>query len=218
VKQRQVLIRAVEAVTFLFTAFSGFLKGIAPPEAETTVSAVGAASLLALCIFLWLAGRSTKGAKAERALRRTGGVLSIVAAAAALLYFYNLDRLTFGYPPETREVKYIAGTEYSHDAAKWIADHNFSPSELELSDLVAKFGGPQYKELVWTKESIQRARMILITSYLLFVLSIAGAVFALMEGQIAAPRSAAGSTGKRRGKRLDVKRGNGKTLVESTTD
>ena len=215
-KQRQVLIRAVEAVTFLFTAFSGFLKGIAPPEAETTVSAVGAASVLAVCIFLWFSGRSIKGAKAERALRRTGGVLSIVAAAAALLYFYNLDRLTFDYPPQTREVKYIAGTEYSRDAAKWIADNNFSPADLP--DLVAKFGGPQYKELVWTKESIQRARAILITSYLLFVLSIAGAVFALMEGQIAAPRSAAGSTGKRRGKRLDVKRGNGKTLVESTTD
>ena len=176
---RQALIRAVEAVTFLFTAFSGFLKGIAPPEGETTVSAVGTASVLALCIFLGISGRSTKTVRRERALRWAGGVLTVVAAVTALFYLQCLDRLTFGYPPDRPEANYIAGTEYTPDAAKLIAANGLTPSGV----LVAKFGGPQFKELVWTKESIQRSRAILISSYLLFVLSIAGAIFALMESQ-----------------------------------
>jgi O-antigen ligase len=203
-KHRQVLIRAVEAVTFLFTAFSGFLKGIAPPEAEMTVFAVGTASLLTLCIFLVLSGRSTKRPGAERTLRFVGGALSVVAAAAALLYFHNLDRLTFGYPPERPEVKYIAGTEYSPDAAKLVAANNFTPPVL-----VAKFGGPQFKDLVWTTASIQRSRTILISSYLLFVLSVAGAIFTLMEGQTTAGRDRAGSTGRGRRKRPGTSVGEG---------
>ena len=175
---RQLLIRAVQAVTFLFAAFSGFLKGIAPPEGETSVFAIGTASLLTMCIFLGLSGRSNKTIARERALRWAGGVLTAIAALAALFYFQSLERLTFRYPPGTGEAKYIAGTELTPDAAKLIAANGFTSPVV-----VAKFGGPEFKELVWTKESIQRSRTILISIYLFFVLSIAGAIFAFMESQ-----------------------------------
>ena len=177
-KSRQALVRAVEAVTFLFAAFSGFLKGMAPPEEATSFFSVGIASFLTLCIFLFLSARIKK--KSRMAGRRlwvgAAGALTVVALAAALLYWHNRERLTYPYPPENPEAEYIAGTEYTPRAAALAATAEFSPSQI-----VARFGGLPNRHLVWSPASIERAKMILVASYLLFVLSIAGAVFSLVE-------------------------------------
>jgi len=99
----------------------------------------------------------------------------VVALAAGLLYWHNRGRLTFSYPPGKPEAEYIAGTEYAPRAAPLAA------KELSPSQIVAQFGGLPYRHLVWTPASTERARMILITNYLLFVLCIAGATFSLVE-------------------------------------
>jgi uncharacterized membrane protein len=176
-RSRQVLVRAVEVVAFLFAAFSGFLKGIAPPEEATAGFSIGIASFLALCILLLLSTRVKKKSRtAERKLWvRIAGVLAIVALAAGLLYWYNRNRLTFSYPPENPQAEYIAGTQYTSGAAA------LAVRQLSSSQIVAQFGGLPNRHIVWSPDSIERARMILITNYLLFVLSIAGAVFSSVE-------------------------------------
>jgi hypothetical protein len=174
-----VLVRATQGVAFLFAAFSGFLKGIAPPEETAAGFAVGTASLLSLCILLFLSNWSRKRkitAKERRLWLTLAGTLTLLAGAAALTYYYNTNRLTFEYPPDSPHGQYIAGTEYLPAAAALAEQGQLSPAEV-----LAKFGGLPNTHLVWRTESIQRAKLILVTNYLIFALSIASAVFALVE-------------------------------------
>src|SRR4051812_7299769 len=105
---RLVLARAIEMVTFLFAAFSGFLGGIVPPEESSVGFAAGTASILMLCIFLLISAALRKRPKAaeRRCWLIIGAALTITAGGTALLYKYNLDRLTFGYPPERPTTTY----------------------------------------------------------------------------------------------------------------
>jgi hypothetical protein len=153
------------------------LKGIAPPEEPTASFSIGTASFLVLCTLLLLSTRVKKKSRtAEQTLWvRIAGVLTVVALVAALLYWNNRNQLTFSYPPNDPQAEYIAGTQYTSRAAALRA------AELSPSQIVAQFGGLPNRHLVWSPASIERARMILVTNYLLFVLSIAGAVFSLAE-------------------------------------
>lgn len=174
-----VLIRAAQGVAFLFAAFSGFLKGIAPPEETAVGFAVGTASLLSLCVLLLLSNWSRKRkntAEERRFWVALAGTLTLFAAGSALTYHYNTNRLTFGYPPDNPHRRYIAGTEYLPAAAELAEQEQLSPAEV-----LAKFGGLPNTHLVWRTESIERAKLILVTNYLIFALSIASAVFSLVE-------------------------------------
>jgi hypothetical protein len=176
---QDILSRSVQTVAFLFAAFSGFLKGIAPPEEREARFAVGTASLLSLCIFLLVSNwiRKRRSTLLERRLWfALAGALTLSAAGTAFAYHYNTNRLTFGYPPDNPHGHYIAGTEYLPAAAALAAQGQLSPPEV-----VAKFGGLPNTFLVWRPESIERAQLILISNYLLFVLSLAGAIFSLIE-------------------------------------
>lgn len=179
-KTRQVLVRAAQAVAFLFAAFSGFLKRMAPPEEAATGFSVGTACLLTLCVFLLLSTWVKKKSKPrDRTLWFTlAGSLTVIAAFSAVSYKYNLDRLTFGYPPENPQSWYIGGTQYTAEASALTDKRNLSPSEI-----VARFGGLPYRHWVWPPASTERAKLILVTNYLIFALSIAGAVFSLVEMQ-----------------------------------
>jgi len=176
-KNSRVLARAVEAVVFLFAAFSGFLTGIAPPE-EAAQFSVGAAAMLALCLFLFISIHWKKKPRPrERRLWLVlAGSLMLVAAIAGLSYRYNLDVLTFAYPPDYPTSRYFAGTQYTPEASS-LADKE----GLSAGQVVAKFGGLPNRHLVWNARSVERARLILVTNYLIFALSIAGTVFSLVE-------------------------------------
>jgi hypothetical protein len=183
-KTHAMLARAVQGVTFLFAAFSGFLRGIAPPEETGSGFAVGVASLLSLCVLLLLSSRSRNRkptAKERRLWLSMAGSLTVVAVGAALTYYYNTNRLTFGYPADNPHGWYVAGTEYLAPAATLARQAQLSPAKV-----VAEFGGLPNTYLVWRKESIDRARLILVTNYLVFTLSIAGAVFSLVEMSVRA--------------------------------
>jgi hypothetical protein len=176
-KSREVLVRAIEVVTFIFAAFSGFLRNIAPPGKATEGFAIGIASFLTLCILLLLSTRVKKKSRtAERRLWvRVAGVLAAIALAAGLLYYRIRGELTFSYPPDNPQAEYIAGTQYTSGAAR------FAVRGLSNDQIVAKFGGLENRQLVWSPASTERASMILVSSYLLFVLSLAGALFSLAE-------------------------------------
>jgi hypothetical protein len=100
----------------------------------------------------------------------------LVAAIAGLSYRYSLDVLTFVYPPDYPTSRYFAGTQYTPEASS-LADKE----GLSAGQVVAKFGGLPNRHLVWKATSVERARLILVSNYLIFALSIAGTVFSLVE-------------------------------------
>jgi hypothetical protein len=176
-KQRQVLAKAVQAITFLFAAFGGFLKSIEPPEGGSTSFARGLASFLALIAFLFISGVSRH--KAPRIHRliwlRAALGLALVCVFSGLAYKYELDRLTFPYPPDNAETTLIGGNVPMPKAKPYFDDG------LSASQVLAKFGGPENKQLVWTEQSIRQASMLLTILYLTLIVSLAGAVFSLAE-------------------------------------
>ena len=183
-KETQILVRATQAVAFLFAISSGFLKKVAPPESSQFC--VGLASLLALCIFLLLSVLSARtfNRAAVRLWVILGGTFVVIAAASALTYFNNHARLTFIYPSDKPAGEYIAGTEFTPRAKELSQKHGLSGSEV-----LAKFGGLPNRHYVWTQDSIDRARLILVVNYLVFTLSISSAIFCLVEVKVSQSRS-----------------------------
>lgn len=175
---RNVLVKGIEIVGILFAAFGGFLAGIAPPQAADAKFAVGISSFLALIILLTIAILSKK--KYQKAWIIAAVALFIAAIGAAYHYKTNYDTLTFEYPPGSTRVEHIAGTELTPRAK----DYKLKNGGISNAQLIAKFGGLENKGKVWTEESVNSARTKLITSYVVLVLTIIAAVFALTEGAL----------------------------------
>jgi len=66
--------------------------------------------------------------------------------------------------------------QYTPEALALVQEESLSPGQV-----LAKFGGLPNRHLVWALPSVERATMTLVTNYLVFSLSIAGAVFCLVE-------------------------------------
>lgn len=179
---KPILAWAIETVAFILAMFGGFLTAIAPPGEADSRYAVGISSFLMLILLLLVSvlaqGRLTKKHKKVWLAVAVGAF--IITLASAFTYKWNLSRLTFGFPPENPERMYVAGTEFTEDAANYLATH----SGLTTSQLVAKFEGPDNTEMVWTAGSIRKSSMILIGNYAWLVLSVATTIFCLTEGLI----------------------------------
>jgi predicted membrane channel-forming protein YqfA (hemolysin III family) len=173
-----VLAKGIEIVGVLFAAFGGFFAGIAPPQAADARFAVGLSSFLALIILFVIAAASKKTKKARRIWLIVGCGLFVVSLLSAYYYKTTYDHLTFEYPPGAASVEHVAGADLTPDALK---QQKENPG-ISNSQLLAKFGGLKNKGEVWRAESVNRARIKLIGSYLVLVLAISGAIFALTEG------------------------------------
>jgi len=183
---REILSRSVEVVAFIYAAFGGFLQNIAPPEEANARYAVGISSILALCVLLFISS-VTKGQPKRKYKRRwltAAGVLFAVAIAAAFAYRWNIDRLTFPFPPESRAAEYVAGTELTSLAKELLEE---SPG-ITTSELVDRSGGLAMRGRVWTEESIRVAKMTLSVNYVLLTLSLATVLFCLTEGILLQPQ------------------------------
>jgi TRAP-type uncharacterized transport system fused permease subunit len=172
------LAKGIEIIGILFAAFGGFLAGIAPPQAADAKFAVGISSFLALIILFTIAALSRK--RHQKSWVVTAFVLFIIAVGSAYYYKTLYNHLVFSYPPGNTQVEHIAGTELMPLAREYKKQHQ----SLSNSQLLAKFGGLQNKGSVWTETSVERARTKLIGSYMILVLSIASAIFALTEGAL----------------------------------
>lgn len=177
---KRILSRSIEIVVFVFAAFGGFLKNVAPPEEANARYAVGISSMLALCVLLFISSIS-KGQPKRKFKKRwlmAAGILFGVAVIAAFAYRWNIDRLTFPFPPENQTAEYVAGTKLTKIAKEFLEEN----LEITNSHLVDKFGGLAMRELVWTAESIRSAKMVLTINYVLVTLSLTATVFCLTEG------------------------------------
>jgi predicted PurR-regulated permease PerM len=175
---RNIIVKGIEIVGVLFAAFGGFLTGIAPPQAADAKFAVGISSFLALIILFIVV------ALAKRRYRKvwiiTGVSLFVIVIGSAYYYKSVYNELTFEYPPGNSKVEHIAGTEKTPEAQRYVSEH----TGLSNAQLLAKFGGLQNKAKVWPDNSLNSARRKLVSSYVILVLAIAGAIFALTEGAL----------------------------------
>ncbi len=181
---KAVILTAVQVVGVLFAAFGGFLAELAPPGEADARFATGVGSLLTLCLLLGVKAvtRTAPAPRARRAWLAVSAVLFVGAAVSVLVYKADLERLTYGYPPEAPTAVHVAGTERTPPALDRAASHPHEPT----AHTVAAFGGPTASELIWTPASIDAAARRLIVGYLAFVLCLAGTVFCLVEGALGA--------------------------------
>jgi hypothetical protein len=203
---RSILIKGIEIIGVLFAAFGGFLVGIAPPQEADARFAVGISSFLALIILFIVTALSKK--KYPKVWIIIGACLFVIAIGAAYYYKTSYDALTFNYPPGT----HVAGTELTPKAKEYKEKN----AGISNEQLLGAFGGLQNKSKVWPEASVNGARTKLITSYVVLVLALATAIFALVEGSLGGTLLISPARHKRRGHRSKTAGGSRPQGAKST--
>ena len=114
----------------------------------------------------------------------------VVGIISFFVYLGETSRLTFRFPPGEQHAElYVKGEALTPDAATWIANH---PGKTD-SELADSFGGVNFKERVWTHDSIGKAEIALAKLYTLFVVSLTSAVLFLSEGLLVSSKEKSAS-------------------------
>jgi hypothetical protein len=175
---KNILASFIEVVVFLFASFGGFLSKIAPPDEASPSYYVGIVSFLVLAILLIVSGvsRRAPGQRHRWAWMSAGIVCLVLAVPSALIYPRMLRKYTYPFPLERPTEVRVNGSAggLTEVAKEWVKEN---PLESSPAVLARKFPLGQ----VWTQESIEHARMILLVSYGALVLSLATAIFCLVE-------------------------------------
>lgn len=198
---KKLLTTFVQIVVFLFAAFGGFLENIAPPSQTNPKFAVGLSSFLALIILLIVSAlaKHSPAAKSRKKWVWAGVILFVTAGFAGLLYPWTLGKLTYVYPPAPDQpvAWRVSGLGYTQTARDFMRNNpgNWTPGKLELQ--------LPYED-IWTDASVEKAKMLLLVNYVSLVLSIAAAIFCLLEANL---KVGARSPGPRRAPRLKTTAG-----------
>lgn len=183
---KAILVRAVQVVSFLFAAFGHFLINIAPPQEGGISFAVGFASLLSLGVFLFLTAISKNLPK--RKFKRHWIIAAAIALAIAFVsmpfYYNNFIKYTFRYPYEHSKAIYFKGDEFTQQAGEYLQEN----PDISIQTLLEDKGGLEKISLIWTEDSIRKAKLIVTVNYIVLVLSLATAISCLMEGIINPPK------------------------------
>jgi hypothetical protein len=184
---KNLLTKFIQIVVFLFAAFGGFLGNAAPPAQTNPKFAVGLASFLTLIILLIISavGKNSWTVKARNKWLVAGVGFFVLAAVTGVLYPRTLDKLTYVYPPPPDEpvAWHVNGWEYTETAKDFIKQNpgNWTPGTLELQ--------LPYED-IWTADSVSNAKLLLLLNYIGLVLSIASAIFCLLEANLKRPQAA----------------------------
>jgi hypothetical protein len=128
-----------------------------------------------------------KSQKSRRTLwLRIAFPLFAIAVWSALEYKKMSDQLTFRYPPPDGD-RYVAGTRFTPEGQRYWEQLQ------DIPQVVLKFGLAN-RGLIWTPESMLRARMALTINYIIVMVTLTGTVFALSEGVLAKPAGPVGAT------------------------
>lgn len=170
----------VQFIGFLFAAFGGFLTDIAPPAQTNPKFAVGLSSFLALMTLLAVSaiGKTSPAGQFRKRWIIAGVICFALAVTAGLIYPWMLNRLTYPYPPppDAPEARHVNGWILTDTATDFIKRNpgTYSPGQLELK--------LPYEE-IWTADSVAKAEVLLLLSYLVLVLSISVGIFCLLEAR-----------------------------------
>jgi len=183
-----LLISAIEVVTFLLSAFGGFLTRIAPPDQAGTPFAVGIVSfllLIALLLVSAIARQSGRTAK-PRAWTVAGACCFAIAVPAVFLYASALDRYTYWYPPEQPLARRVQASQ--SDLTELAKDYILrNPNDASAAELERNLPSDQ----IWNKPAVDRINRLLLLTYLWLVMALATALFCLIEANSSGLKPAA---------------------------
>jgi hypothetical protein len=178
---KKFLTSSIQVVTFLFCSFSGFLKRIAPPDQTGVSYAVGILSFLVLVVLLIVSAVGRQGsAGTYRIWWIVAGVIFFVSALPAV-FFYPRTLTLYTYLPFDRpDIRHIAASEeyFTPSVKTYISEH---PGEASPAQLERNFN---YDD-IWTSEGIARSERMLLAMYAWLVLTLASAIFCLLEANLA---------------------------------
>jgi hypothetical protein len=97
---------------------------------------------------------------------RPAALMGAISVAAIALYVDSYQRLTYRYPHDAPRTVHLAGLQLTDSAAEYLQTHGVS-----ISELVAAYGGPLANELVWERNSLRRAGLILAAEYCAVMIS-----------------------------------------------
>lgn len=179
---KKLIARSIGIVSFIFAAFGGFLKDIAPPEEAHAKYAIGISSMLVLCLLLVISALSQH--KPQKKFKNqwltTSIITFILTIIFSLMYYWLSLKYTFTYPSENEIEELIAGSMLTPDAKEYL--NRIYPQNLDNSQLLADFGGIKNRHMVWTNSSIIKVKIILTITYIMLVLSLSTTIFCLTEG------------------------------------
>jgi hypothetical protein len=179
----------IEVVTFLFAAFGGFLKRIAPPDPVGAAYPVGIMSFLMLGILLFISAMSRHKATpaADRKWIIAGVALFLLALPPSFLYPYLLSLRTYPHQSELRDRQISASDEYlTSDARRY----KLSNPEATAEDLTHNLPDGD----VWSQAGLERTELELLVVYSCLVLTLSGTVFCLLEANIRRQAKASSGT------------------------
>jgi hypothetical protein len=188
---KAALVTVAEIVTFLFAAFDGYLKLIAPPVSRVGgmygPAAVGFASFAALLIFLyakvWMRGAASR--KGPRIWMVATGVLIVAYLAVGFRYQAVIDRHTFLFPiGQTTGTREVFGDVLTPVGKVLTGAFESTNHRAPLpAELIQGAGGGIEKTLlsIWTSRSIQDAHNSIVLWYVLFVVVLATSIACLLE-------------------------------------
>jgi len=179
---KKLLTSFVEIVTFLLAAFGGFLKHIAPPETTGSPYAVGLLSFLVLIALMIISAvaRGTRGAKFRRNWIFAGTAAFLIAIPPSFFYPSALEQFTWSSPPNS-PIRRIRGRD--EDFTPAVKDFLKEHPDSSLQVLTRKFDPDETQ--MWSAESLREASTRLRVLYCWLVLSLATAVFCLLEANVA---------------------------------
>jgi hypothetical protein len=173
---KKLLTPFIQTVTFLLAAFGGFLRKVAPPADVGAFYPVGILSFLTLIVLLIIStlGRRKEGETAYKPWLIAGIVLFVVALPTSFLYPHMLGVYTYpqNAPLESRKIS-ASDAHLTTDARGYKSVHHDATAE----ELVQNFEDGD----VWSKAGIEEAELQLLLCYAALVLSLAGAIFCLLE-------------------------------------
>jgi len=184
---KKLLTSFIEVVIFLLASFGGFLKNVAPPVRAGASYPVGILSFLMLIILLIISAVARR--RADGTSRKgwlvAGVVLFVVALTSGLSYPGMLSEYTYPEHSELQARKIQASDVYLTPDARQYKQANPAATPEDLEQNLPDGD-------VWSAQGIKRAELTLLVTYAVLVLSIAGAIFCLLEANLG--RGGIGST------------------------
>lgn len=173
---KKVIARAIGIISFIFAAFGGFLKDIAPPEEAHAKYAVGISSMLVLCLLLFISALSQH--KPQKKFKNQWLTTSIITFIFTIIFSFTYYWLSLKYTFRYDSENIVAGSILTQKAQDYI---KIEPKD-DNSELLYDFGGVENRTQVWTNSSIIKVKMLLTTTYIMLVLSLSTTIFCLTEG------------------------------------
>lgn len=176
---KKLLTSVIEVVTFLLASFGGFLKNVAPPVRAGASYPVGILSFLMLIILLIIsaAARGRADGNSRKGWLIAGVVLFVVALTSGVSYPAMLSEYTYPEHSELQARKILASDVYLTPDARLYKQANPSATPEDLEQNLPDGD-------VWSSRGVKIAEMTLLVTYTVLVLSIAGAIFCLLEANL----------------------------------